>query len=262
MEEQKQVVDVSTSAVKKAVRSEALQSPTTLYTTVLGVVGLSGGLVMTSPMLAIIGGGFLIFGLGKGIVDQTFLQSVYEKKYLRDVREKQRKYLDELPGRLSKMFEESGESQGLKQLTELEASFEDFNVLLEKKFSAKGLTLGRFQTVSQQVRGVALEKLLMIVDLSKAIESIPAGLVRELEKLDKNDKSRNEIQERVNQRNEVLETISTLHRDVESCLTRISDISIQLAKVGQDEELNYKFEGLIDVLRNLSTQTKSLKKEN
>jgi hypothetical protein len=251
-------VDYSKEAVAKAVLRAAVENPLVTWPAALGVVGTTAVLAGLAPwwvaLLLLVGPG--IFGA------KYFLRYDAEaESYLKAMRDLQRRVVAEMPARLRASLKEAGCDRGLQQLDELENSFADFQQLLQRKFSARGLTLGRFLGSAEQVRAGALYKLQMVLDQMKAVESIPADLEEKLKLQAQNDQAAHLIQERINHRREALRAIEQLHTDVEACLTRLSEISIRIANVGMGEDEDVKFEAYLGELQALAAQASTFHKE-
>lgn len=251
-------LDFSQKAVSKAVRKNAAENPFVTWPMVLGTIGTVAFVVLNAPW-------FLMLPLGIGLSAfgiKYFLQYDAEAAtYLNAMRDLQQKFIAEIPAHLEADLKQANCERGLMQLQELEQSFADFRELLERKFSSRGMTLGRFLGTAEQVRAGALFKLQMVLDLMKAIESIPADLENQIKDFDSQSAEVRLVCERVNHRKEALETMARLHIDVEECLTRLSEISIRLANVGMNEERGIEFESYLTELRTLASQASTFHKE-
>lgn len=250
-------LDFSKKAVSKAVRRTAMENPLVTWPTVAGVVGTFAVMVLGAPWLFILplGVGASVFGI------KYFLRYDAEAaSYLKAMRDLQQQFIAEIPAHLERDLKEANCERGLVQLNELEHSFADFQELLERKFSRNGMTLGRFLGTAQQVRAGALYKLQMVLDLMKAIESIPIDLESHVEGRDKQSNEVRLICERVYHRKEALETMERLHVDVEESLTRLSEISIRIANVGIEGK-EVEFESYLGELQALASQASTFLKE-
>jgi vacuolar-type H+-ATPase subunit I/STV1 len=251
-------LDFSKEAVARAVFKAATENPLVIWPAALGVIGTTAALTGLAPwwvaLLLLVGPG--VFGA------KYFLRYDAEaENYLKAMRDLQRRVVAEMPARLRASLEEAGSVRGLAQLDELENSFADFQQLLLRKFSTRGMTLGRFLGSAEQVRAGALYKLQMVLDQMKAVESIPADLETKLERQAQNDEAARLIQERANHRKEALQVIEHLHTDVEASLTRLSEISVRIANVGMGEDEEVKFETYLGELQALATQASTFHKE-
>jgi hypothetical protein len=251
-------LDFSKEAVAKAVLRAAAENPLVTWPAAAGVVATTAALTGLAPwwvgLLLLVGPG--IFGA------KYFLRYDAEaESYLKAMRDLQRRVVAEMPARLRAALKEAGSERGLQQLDELEKSFADFQQLLQRKFSTRGMTLGRFLGSAEQVRAGALYKLQMVLDQMKAADSIPADLEEKLKRQPQNDQATRLIQERINHRKEALEAIEHLHTDVEASLTRLSEISVRIANVGMGEDEEVKFESYLGELQALASQASTFHKE-
>ena len=251
-------LDFSKQAVAKGVLRAAIENPLVTWPAAAGVVGTTAAVAGLAPwwlaLLLLVGPG--VFGA------KYFLRYDAEaEKYLRAMRDLQRQVVAEMPTRLRAALKEAGSERGLKQLDELEKSFADFQQLLQRKFSTRGMTLGRFLGTAEQVRTGALYKLQIVLDQMKAVESIPGDLEAQLKRPGQSAEAIRLIQERIDNRQHALAAIDRLHTDVEACLTRLSEISVQIAGVGMGEDEEVKFEGYLGELQALASQAPQFHKE-
>ena len=254
--------DFSKTAIQKRVLAETAQKPLVLYPTTIGIVALAAGMAFSAPL--VIGGGAvgIVTGVAAWIVDYCFRYDENAASYIEGIRVAQQQYFAEWPARLRESLEAHGSKKGVRQLKELEDSFEDFRTLLASKFSQRGLALGRFLGVAEQVRAGALERLQMIVDHMKAIESIPADLESEVrkQKSAKGESAAHTVV-RIGHRKQALATIEEFHADIEASLSHLSDISLRIAKIGAGEEKESEFETYLAEMRRLAEQATSFRKE-
>ena len=251
-------LDFSKEAVARAVLKAAAENPLVTWPAAAGVIATTAALTGLAPwwvaLLLLVGPG--VFGA------KYYLRYDAEaESYLKAMRDLQRRVVAEMPARLRASLKEAGSERGLQQLDELEKSFADFQQLLQRKFSTRGMTLGRFLGSAEQVRAGALYKLQMVLDQMKAVESIPADLEAKLKRQGQKDEAARLIQERINHRKEALEAIEHLHTDVEASLTRLSEISVRIANVGMGEDEEVKFETYLGELQTLASQASTFHKE-
>jgi DNA repair ATPase RecN len=156
-------------------------------------------------------------------------------------------------------LERYGWTKGLNQLDELEKSFGDFQVLLKRRFSQKGLAYGRALGDVEQVKEGALKSLELVIDRLRAIESIPDNLAEDLSQYEDDSESFKFIKERIGHRKKTLQDIKESHIKVEKALTSISELSIEIANIGSDEQ--DKFDMYLVELRKLASQTSQFGRE-
>jgi hypothetical protein len=254
------VASFSKEAIEKAVLKTALEEPITLYSSVLGTLGLMGGFVFTSPGVALTGGGVLLLGVAGKIINFFFRHDALEGNYLSNLRRKQQLYIAELPNRLKESLQEYDSEKGIRQIEELENSFDDFQEIIKGKFSTSGMTLERYLGIVEQLRIQALEKFEIIISLYKSVESID---VKTLERELKQSRNRetDAIKQRLGHYERAQEEIDRLHDDIEQSLTAISELSLQIAQVGNDEDSETKFETTLETLRSIVQGAAQMKKE-
>ena len=251
-------LDFSMKAVSRAIRKTAVENPLVIWPPVVGVIGTVAVLVLGAPWMLVLplGMGASAFGI------KYFLQYDAEAaKYLRAMRNLQQQFVAEIPAHLEADLKAANSERGLMQLRQLEHSFADLHQLLERKFSSRGMTLGRFLGTAEQVRAGALYKLQMVLDLMKAVESIPADLEEQIRDKGQESDEVRLVCERVHHREEALEKIEHLHIDVEESLTRLSEISIRIANVGMDEDKEVEFESYLHELQTLASQASTFRRE-
>ena len=254
-------VDFSKPAVEKAVLRRVGQSYLVTLPAALGAGGLVVALTAGLPVFLYPALGVLALGAGTFVLNYFGRYDANASSYLEAVRESQRRFFADEPIRLRKALQAANCQRGLHQLDELEQSFNNFQILLQGKFSKNGMTLGRFLGTAEQVRAAALQKLQLVLDHMKAMESIPANLDHELKAYAPDSDTAHHIQERIDQRKQALVEIDKLHADIEASLTRISDISLRIAHVGMDEVEEGKFEAYLDELRGIAAQAQNFRKE-
>ena len=251
-------IDFSRQSVASAVLKNALGHPLVTIPAAVGIVASVATAVLGSPL--VIGAIGLIAPIVFGV--KYFLRYDAEAaKYLEAIRSVQRQLVAELPKRLRITLSEACSTRGLRQLDEMENSFGDLQYLLERKFSRSGMTLGRFLGTAEQVRVGALYQLQMILGQTKAIESIPDDLKSRLDGQDHNEETKRLIKERMGHREKVLKTIEDLHTNFEECLTRLSEITVEIASVGMGGDEEVKFESYLDQLQVLASQASEFRKE-
>ena len=255
--------DFSKEAVAKAVLKNVTSSPFVTVPAALGVVGVTAFFVGAALPPLLVYGLMAGLGVGGGLFALQYFARFDENAhtYLEKIRSVQRRLVAEMPKRLESDLKAAGSEKGLAQLKELEAQFEDFQQLLERKFSKNGMTLNRFLGTAEQVRAGALYKLQMVLDQMKAIESLPTDLGKVRGRVQQNGEQARLVAERAQHRKEVLETIERLYTDVEESLTRLSEISIRIASVGMGEGEGMKFESYLGELKALASQASTFNKE-
>lgn len=253
-------VDFATEAapekVAQMILKDAGMNPLVTLSLGAGVVGGVAILALGTPFYVLLP---LLIGGGAFAWKYWLRRGASTSAYLDRLRTAQRAYLEGLPVRVRADLEECGSKRGIGQLEQLEDAFTDFEALLKRKFSADGLTLSHFLGTAEQVRAGALMKLQMVTDQMKAIESIPEGLERELKEA--KGKSAELIRERLGYRTRALDTVEQLHVEVEESLTSLSKLSLQIARVGMEEERGLRESQLI-ALRALAQQASEFRREH
>jgi hypothetical protein len=254
-------VDVSAGAVQKAVVSNTLQHYASLVPLFVGIPA-SAVLGLFFPVAGMVAGASMAFlGISAGVVNYCFRYDAQAARHLDKIRELQRRYVAEQPDRLRKALAECCSNRGPEQLEELERSYQDFCELLERRFSHRGLSYNRFLAVTEQVRAAALAKLQMVVDNKKAIASIPErDLTKQLARLPRESEDARLIRERLDHRQAVLDLNDRLHTSVEETLTRISELTVQIAQIGNGDG-EVQFENYLGELQALAKRASGFQKE-
>ena len=138
--------DFSKEAMEKAVLKSVASSPLVSIPAAIGVVGIAAfaaGAMLPPVLIAALMSGL---GIGGGIFALNYWGPRYETNahnYLETIRNIQRKFVAEMPKRLEADLKAAGSDRGLEQLQQLESQFDDFQELLQRKFSNSGMTMGR-----------------------------------------------------------------------------------------------------------------------
>jgi hypothetical protein len=171
-------IDFSPQAVRRAVMKQTLQRPRVLYPTAIGCLGGLAALMLGPAAVfvvpAVIG---LALGLGSWTVDNTVSQQKRSAEYLLRLRERISGQRSAGLARLKVNLNALDFDVGLAQLDQLQAKFDAFQSLLERKLNPTELTFGRYLAMTEQVFLAGIDNLNRCADTLQALSTIdPAKL--------------------------------------------------------------------------------------
>ena len=225
----------SKKSIKKAVLSESLQSPVTIYPSVLGVLGAVGvlafgvssltlGIVLGGAAIAVSGWLFEYFGR-----HQKYSLAYLEKLHLQMQQERDQK-LTQIQQELNSI----NANEAKQQLSLFHNKFENFKSILVKKFDEKELTFNRYLGIAEQVFLAGLDNLENYYLTLKSISAVNVEQLRDrLSSLDA-DQDAIEIdalQKRLDIYQQQLEKVNVIKQQNEIALTELDHVTSKLANV-------------------------------
>lgn len=170
------IKDFSQSAIKKAVRTEVLTHPVTLYPLVVACLSGLAGLMFPCPAAfgVLFGSGFV--GLTGIIVNYCFRDEAIANRYIQRITHKaleQKKHLlkkvgDDLKSLVSTKDTKIYVQKGLDQFDKIGVEYESIKGLLESKFSKGELSYGRILGTAEQLYLSVLDNLNTIVEILRS----------------------------------------------------------------------------------------------
>jgi hypothetical protein len=266
--------DFSSSSVKKAVRSESLFHPVTLYSTSLGLLAGLGCFLFAEQRLILAVGTVVLLGLGAGMaaVNMFFRGDVIARKYLDTLSSrfaKEREYmLQSLCGDLKECIQIKGaeqySAQAQQQYRFIEDRYTKFKTMLAHKLNQGELTYARFLGAAEQVYLGGLDTLRRIVVLLQSVNTIDpeyiAMRLAELNRLTQPEKADERefatLKNRLELREQQLQQINQLLTDNEESMTVMSHTVATVAQMRTHGGLaSMELDAAMDNLRELAGRT-------
>jgi hypothetical protein len=240
--------DFSRKATQKAVLSNTLQHPLTLFPIAIGVLGTLGIVLFQAPVLAVGAalGGFGI-GVGSWIVNYLVRNKTWANRYVESLHKKieaqksaalEKIEQDLIHSQTVKGTEQFAE-QGTAQFKMIQDCFENLRSILGEKLNAGELTYSRYLGTAEQVYLSVLDNLQNIATLLKSIRTIDRDYIEDrmssmkaLKKLTAADEQEMEtLEKRAQLRDEQLKKIDTLLAHNEKALTELDQTTTSIASV-------------------------------
>jgi hypothetical protein len=167
--------DFSQRAVSKAVLSEALQHPTTLYPAALSLVSIAYmamvNLSPTSLTVALVSG---LLSLASGIFHYFVRGETIAENYIKELKERRNLYKEQEAGDIEAECKAAGFQEGAKEAKELRQAYDQlYSFLKEKLEQRKVMTAGRFLIMAEEtyLQGLQLlKKALVVFNVLKQID--------------------------------------------------------------------------------------------
>ncbi|KJR42731.1 hypothetical protein MCHI_001369 [Candidatus Magnetoovum chiemensis] len=242
------IKDFSLEATNKAVIKETMQSPLSLYSTALGVLGAAASVVF-EPSLALVGlaAGGLSLGVGSWIVNYFFRGDTYAGKYIERLNEQLEAYkqitYEKVEKELTKCENIPGAEKYAKQAVEqfsLSAEkFNNFLDILQSKLDTNELTYSRYSLSAEKVYLSVLDNLEEILSLLKSISSIDEQYIKyrlkEVDDLEEQAPADIKEKETLNERFQLLkkqlDRVNTLLTANEEAMTALDQTTAAFAAI-------------------------------
>ena len=239
--------DFSSHAVKKAVRSESLLHPLSLYASSVGLLSGLGWFLFEMPILAIGMGGLLGVGVGTITINMFFRGDAIARKYIDTLSGRFAREREIILQSLSSDLEQCMHIKGAEQYTEqaqqqyvfIEEKYSTFRTMLDKKLNRGELTYARFLGAAEQVYLGGLDTLRRIVVLLQSVSTIDRDYIaervaelRQLEKIEPADKREFQtLKERLALLQQQLKQVNQLLTDNEESMTVMNQTIATVAQM-------------------------------
>lgn len=239
--------DFSGKAVQKAVYSESLFHPVSLYSTSLGLLSGLGWYLFDMSMLAIGMGGLLFVGGGMAIVNMFFRSDVIARQYLNRLSSRFAKEREIILQTLNTDLEQCPHIKGAEQYGEqarqqylfIKEKYDKFRIMLDQKLKHGELTYARFLGAAEQVYLGGLDTLRQIVVLLQSVSTIDADYIaRRLEELEQlktpdsaDEREYTTLKERRALLEQQLKQVNSLLTDNEESITTMSQTIATVAQM-------------------------------
>ncbi len=166
--------DFSKRSIKRAVFSEAIQHPTTLFSAAIALLsGLYMGLVSFDETSFAIGLGSGLFSLLSWVYHYFVRGETVAENYVRDLREKRKKYKEEQVQNIEEKCREAGFIEGEKAAKELKQAYTRLNRFLREKFKKKKtMSAQRFMILAEESYDQGMQFLNKALSLFRALDQI------------------------------------------------------------------------------------------
>ncbi|MGB0748333.1 MAG: hypothetical protein ACPGO3_06275 [Magnetospiraceae bacterium] len=227
--------NLSDASVKKAVLNRTLTHPVSLYSTVLGILGVTGAVLFGSGPALVGGGVALGVGLGTWIVNYFFRHDRLANDFVRAFYEEQKAEVAERPKRLRQQLQNQGFTDGDAQMAKLQEKFEHLQRVLAAKFEPTELAFARYLGIAEQVYLSALDNIQHEATRFESIRTIdPEYLGEKLSMLELKGAPEAEkvpLLERLSLRDTVLDSVQQGLLTNERALTTLDTTSVKVAAV-------------------------------
>ncbi|WP_419811383.1 hypothetical protein [Bacterioplanoides sp.] len=251
--------DLSPSAIKKAVVSEAIQSPLTVYPIAISVISgvYSLAIYPGAVALGLLGVG-AVAGIGswawQSIVKADDLANDFVNTYRAELVERR----DQALSNLGKDLAEIGLDEGLGQIQLFKDKYDNFANVLDKQLEQGELTYNRYLSIAEQVFLGGLDNL---DAASLAVHSVSAIDVKridgELAKTDNTVKVA-ELKSRKNMYIKQMDRVAELLLENEKALTQLDEVTTRIASVNtQQGRAQVALEDAMEELQHLITRAET-----
>ncbi|MCI5122074.1 MAG: hypothetical protein D3908_12955 [Candidatus Electrothrix sp. AUS4] len=239
--------DFSGRAVQKAVYSESLFHPVSLYSTSLGLLSGLGWYLFDMSMLAIGMGGLLCVGAGMAVVNMFFRSDVIARQYLNRLSSRFAKEREIILQTLSTDLEQCPHIKGAEQYGEqarqqyvfIKEKYDKFRIMLDQKLRHGELTYARFLGAAEQVYLGGLDSLRRIVVLLQSVSTTdPDYIARRLTELERlktpdpaDEREYTTLKERLALMEQQLKQVNSLLTDNEESITIMNQTIATVAQM-------------------------------
>lgn len=228
----KPLVTYSSPAIRKAVLKQTLTHPLSVYASTLGVLGVVGAALFSSPAALAGGGAALTLGVGSWIINYFFRHDSLTAAHLRMLHRKQQEEIAQRPKKVQARLETMGFHEGAEQMAKLQQKFDHLSHVLLDKFEPTELAFMRYLGVAEQVYLSALDNLENLADQVKSVATIDMDYIhRQMNRLDDDAAERAPLMERMALRDKVMSRVREGLLDNEKALTTLDSTAVKIAAV-------------------------------
>ncbi|MGI0118871.1 hypothetical protein [Zooshikella sp. RANM57] len=231
-------VDLSKKAISKAVLKRSLQSPFLLYPTVVGVLSTAAMLFFDFSTIALMGAITGFAGASLGWIYEYFIQeNNHIIAFLGQIHESMVVKRNEMLKKLESELNSVDSKEGIRQLELFKKKFDNFQDILQKKFTSTELTFSRYLAIAEQVFLAGLDNLEGVALGLKSVSAMDTeSLHKKIVKLTEDGSAtaeleRKTLQSRLDMYESQLQRMHDLLVTNEQALTQIDNVSTQLANI-------------------------------
>lgn len=230
--------NISPSTIKKAVVSQTLQKPLTIYPATIGVLGGFYALLFgTNPIVL----GAMALGssitLGNWAYEYFVKGDVHANQYVerfhKELKKRRLKALEHLENELAII----NNGQAVVQVTLFRKKFDNFHSILDRKLEPNELTYNRYLSIAEQVFLNGLDNLENVAISLKSISAINEQRINiELKKINaspskESEEQSQELTARLELKNNQLKRVNDLLMVNEKALTQLDIVATKLANI-------------------------------
>ncbi len=251
--------EYSSQAIQKAVVTDGIKHPATLYPLALGIgCGFIGWLFGTPALyLAAIAG--ILAGPAWAISRIFFFHEKFGSLYIQKLNKKQKAYEEHIRKNIADRLREcmaiegrrEYAEQGIRQFQEIRGKMTDIREILEMKLSSGELTFGRFLGATEQVFLSVLDNLKSVAGILKSTGTIDTDYIHNrLKDIAHKDEQNHDDLEQENTLKQRLDLYDSQQKKVnallsknEKAITELENLSAAVAQwrtVGQLADMDYQ----------------------
>ncbi len=239
--------DFSGRAVKKAVRSESLFHPVSLYSSSLGLLSGLGWYLFDMSMLAAGMGALLCLGAGMAVVNMFFRRDIIARQYLDRLSarfaQERAGLLQTISSDLEKCSHIKGAEhygkQAQQQSVFIKEKYDKFRTMLDQKLKRGELTYARFLGAAEQVYLGGLDTLRQVVVLLESVSTIdPDYIAKRLAELERvaapdpaDEREYATLKKRLDLMEQQLKQVNSLLTDNEESMTIMNESIATVAQM-------------------------------
>lgn len=230
---------LSSQAIRKAVYSEAISDPATIYPFVAGILIAAGTAVINPWWLGyVLAAGVSTVGVSYGLSKVLFGADAVERKLYKKhqalMEQKQQQMLDHLANDLTDV----GCTEGVRQLEKLNAKFQNFSEMLGRKLKPGELTHSRYMNRAMTVYNATLDSFEEMLATLKSVSAInideidkKLDEIKGAEQQESTEVLKQTLEQRKDLFSEKLQRVDELYSANEAALTLIDVSATELASI-------------------------------
>jgi hypothetical protein len=262
--------DFSKESINKAVISEALTHPASLYPGVITVLCGLSGILFASPWLLGASAGMFLVGAGSCVVNYCFRYETIGRQYIERLAHSMLRQKEDIINSLKSDLSECREvdegrcERGIDQFTLAKEKYSEVKEILSKKLGGGELMYGRFMGSVEQVYLGILDNLREIVGILRGLPDTEGNQER-LQKAfnkttDENDKRQiSALLKRFDLRQAQLKKVDEFLARNEEAITQLEETAVTVSSMKTEERFSdVDHEDAIRQLREMAQRVSTL----
>lgn len=219
--------------IEKKVNSEILASSLTLFPAAGGFLALLGGALFASVPALVVGG--LGIGLSAGYYSLQKLKnfSNLSQKYVDTLRQEQKLQLIQKLDSLGPELTRLSSHQGAEQVGRLKEKFEGLCSVIKEKIGNDQVKAARLNAIAEQLYLATIDNLVHAKQILSSIDNINLDYIDKQIQRAHSDEERESLEERRQLKLEGINAAEECIAHNEVAMTKINQLSMQLAKAKQ-----------------------------
>ena len=231
------IADFQPDAVHKAVMSQALTSPLTLFPVVGGVLAAAVGLLFGLPWCVMAAGGGILVGGGNLLFKATALKEGVRRDYFRKLQQRRERYKQFTIQQVKTGLEEAFQTEAARRLAEkgvaqfdhIRRTLESVQGVLTMKLAIDELTFQRYSGAAENAYLSVLDNLKDVVAVLRSLDSIDVdGVQARLQQLETSSDTR-----ATEEKSALEERLALLRSQTERAQLRLSKNEVVMTKMEQ-----------------------------